>query len=193
MPSGLNQILPRMRVTSDALRISALVVAGVTTGYFWRAAFEGSPSGPSRLGAGQHRRADTEAPGSLDGQTCCAEACPYSAGRPELGRRHLQPVTTFHRRGAVAGRPADSSAKADADSSAKPTPPPPVPAPRRPPAPAPQPGTPTPPVTTPTPTTPAPTTPASPAEGACRSRGSATGGRNPAAPSAASSHQGRRR
>ena len=44
MPSGLNQILPRMRVTSDALRISALVVAGVTTGYFWRAAFEASPS-----------------------------------------------------------------------------------------------------------------------------------------------------
>src|SRR4051812_19283912 len=47
MPSGLNQILPRMRVSSDALRISALVVAGVTTGYFWRAAFEASPSAHS--------------------------------------------------------------------------------------------------------------------------------------------------
>src|SRR4029077_6210430 len=44
MPSGLNQILPRMRVTPDALRISALVVAGVTTGYFWRAGVEASPS-----------------------------------------------------------------------------------------------------------------------------------------------------
>src|SRR3954462_1089144 len=46
MPSGLNQILPRVRVSSDALRVSVLVVAGVTTGYFWRAAFEASVGGP---------------------------------------------------------------------------------------------------------------------------------------------------
>ena len=111
MPSGLNQILPRMRVTSDALRISALVVAGVTTGYFWRAAFEASPSDPSRLGAGQHRRADSEAPGSLDGQT--EACCSHSSYRPELGGPHFQPVRASHRRDAVAERPADFSAQAD--------------------------------------------------------------------------------
>src|SRR5712691_9397630 len=40
MPSGLQRILPRMRVSGDALRIALLVATGVTAGYFWRAAFE---------------------------------------------------------------------------------------------------------------------------------------------------------
>lgn len=40
MPSGLNRILPRMRISRDALRVSALVAAGITSGYLWRAALE---------------------------------------------------------------------------------------------------------------------------------------------------------
>jgi hypothetical protein len=40
MPSGLNRILPRVRISADALRVSALVAAGVTSGYLWRAVFE---------------------------------------------------------------------------------------------------------------------------------------------------------
>jgi hypothetical protein len=40
MPSGLKQILPGMRISGDALRVSALVAAGVASGYLWRAAFE---------------------------------------------------------------------------------------------------------------------------------------------------------
>jgi hypothetical protein len=44
MLSGLQRILGRVRVTSDALRISVLVAAGVTAGYFWRAAFEAVPA-----------------------------------------------------------------------------------------------------------------------------------------------------
>src|SRR6266511_2713931 len=44
MPSGLHRILPRVRVSGDALRISLLVAAGVTSGYLWRAALEPGPT-----------------------------------------------------------------------------------------------------------------------------------------------------
>ena len=156
MPSGLNQILPRMRVTSDALRISALVVAGVTTGYFWRAAFEASPS--SR---------PVSAPVNI------VEPTPKPPVRSTVKPVSPKPARTGH----VAPSPAvvissrsrpfiveTPSSTVRPTSPHKPTPRPPVPT-SPPPAPSPQPGTPTPPVTTPTPTTPAPTTPASPAKG----------------------------
>jgi hypothetical protein len=154
MPSGLNQILPRMRVTSDALRISALVVAGVTTGYFWRAAFEASPS--SR---------PVSAPVNI------VEPTPKPPVRSTVKPVSPKPARTRH----VAPSPAvvissrsqpfiveTPSPTVRPTPPRKPTPRPPVPT-SPPPAPAPQPGTPTPPVTTPT--TPAPTTPASPAKG----------------------------
>jgi hypothetical protein len=35
---------PGVRISADALRVSALVAAGVTSGYLWRAAFEREPS-----------------------------------------------------------------------------------------------------------------------------------------------------
>ena len=155
MPSGLNQILPRMRVTSDALRISALVVAGVTTGYFWRAAFEASPS-THPVSAPVNIVEPTPKPPVLS-TVKPKPAGSHSSCRPEPGGRHFQPVTAFHRRDDR--RRASGRLLRD-----KPTPRPPVPT-SPPPAPTPQPGTPTPPVTTPTPTTPAPTTPASPAKG----------------------------
>jgi len=43
MPSGVQRILPRMRISADALRVSTLVAAGVASGYLWRAAFETGP------------------------------------------------------------------------------------------------------------------------------------------------------
>jgi hypothetical protein len=43
MPSGVQRILPRMRFSADALRVSTLVAAGVASGYLWRAAFETGP------------------------------------------------------------------------------------------------------------------------------------------------------
>lgn len=49
MPSGLNRILPRVRISADALRVSALVAAGVTSGYLWRAVFEQEQSASVRL------------------------------------------------------------------------------------------------------------------------------------------------
>ncbi len=155
MPSGLNQILPRMRVSSDALRISALVAAGVTTGYFWRAAFEASPASHP-----------VSAPVNIVEPTPKPPVLSTVKPKPVVPTPHIapspavlisSPVTAFrssrHRRRASGRLLRD-----------KPTPRPPVPT-SPPPAPSPQPGTPTPPVTTPTPTTPAPTTPASPAKG----------------------------
>ena len=47
MPSGTGRILTRVRISTDALRLSALVTAGVASGYLWRAAFE--PGGPADL------------------------------------------------------------------------------------------------------------------------------------------------
>lgn len=153
MLSGLNQILPRMRVTSDALRISALVVAGVTTGYFWRAAFEASPSAHP-----------VSAPVNI------VEPTPRPPVRstvkpvaPKPARtRHVAPTTAV----VISARSQPFIVETPSPTvrptpPRKPTPRPPVPT-SPPPAPSP---TPTPPVTTPTPTTPAPATPASPAKG----------------------------
>jgi hypothetical protein len=152
MPSGLNQILPRMRVTSDALRISALVVAGVTTGYFWRAAFEASPSGHP-----------VSAPVNIVEPTPKPPVRSTVKPKPVVPTRHLAPRPAFVISSPsgtlIVQTPSPSVRPAPPD---KPTPRPPVPT-SPPPAPSPQPGTPTPPVTTPT--TPAPTTPASPAKG----------------------------
>ena len=154
MPSGLNQILPRMRVTSDALRISALVVAGVTTGYFWRAAFEASPSAHP-VSAPVNIVEPTPKPPV---RSTVKPVAPKSART-----RHVAPtpaiVISSPSRSLIVERP---SPVVRPTPPRKPTPRPPVPT-SPPPAPAPQPGTPTPPVTTPT--TPAPTTPASPAKG----------------------------
>src|SRR3954470_20907729 len=154
MPSGLNQILPRMRVTSDALRISALVVAGVTTGYFWRAAFEASPSAHP-----------VSAPVNIVPPTPkprIRSTVKPVAPRPGHGR-HVAPssavVISSRSQPFVVQTPSPSVRPTP---PRKPTPRPPVPT-SPPPAPNPQPGTPTPPVTTPA--TPTPTTPASPAEG----------------------------
>ena len=159
MPSGLNQILPRMRVTSDALRISALVVAGVTTGYFWRAAFEASPSAHP-VSAPVNIVEPTPKPPV---RSTVKPVAPKSART-----RHVAPtpaiVISSPSRSLIVERP---SPVVRPTPPRKPTPRPPVPT-SPPPAPTPQPGTPTPPVTTPTtpaPTTPAPTTPASPAKG----------------------------
>jgi hypothetical protein len=152
MPSGLNQILPRMRVTSDALRISALVVAGVTTGYFWRAAFEASPSGHP-----------VSAPVNIVEPTPKPPVRSTVKPKPVVPTRHIAPRPAFVISSPsgtlIVQTPSPSVRPAPPD---KPTPRPPVPT-SPPPAPSPQPGTPTPPVTTPT--TPAPTTPASPAKG----------------------------
>ena len=152
MPSGLNQILPRMRVTSDALRISALVVAGVTTGYFWRAAFEASPSGHP-----------VSAPVNIVEPTPKPPVRSTVKPKPVVPTRHIAPRPAF-----VISSPSGTLIVQTPSPSVRPAPPD-KPTPRRPvptsppPAPSPQPGTPTPPVTTPT--TPAPTTPASPAKG----------------------------
>ena len=152
MPSGLNQILPRMRVTSDALRISALVVAGVTTGYFWRAAFEASPSGHP-----------VSAPVNIVEPTPKPPVRSTVKPKPVVPTRHIAPRPAFVISSPsgtlIVQTPSPSVRPAPPD---KPTPRPPVPT-SPPPGPSPQPGTPTPPVTTPT--TPAPTTPASPAKG----------------------------
>lgn len=154
MPSGLNQILPRMRVTSDALRISALVVAGVTTGYFWRAAFEGSPSAHP-----------VSAPVNIVEPTPKPPVLSTVKPKPVVPTPHIAPspavLISSRSQPFVVETPSPSVRPT---SPHKPTPRPPVPT-SPPPAPSPQPGTPTPPVTTPTPTTPAPTTPASPAKG----------------------------
>jgi len=154
MPSGLNQILPRMRVSSDALRISALVVAGVTTGYFWRAAFESSPAARS-----------VSAPVAIVEPTPKPPVLSTVKPKPVVPTLHIAPspavLISSRSRPFVVETPSPSVRPT---SPHKPTPRPPVPT-SPPPAPTPQPGTPTPPVTTPTPTTPAPTTPASPAKG----------------------------
>jgi len=154
MPSGLNQILPRMRVTSDALRISALVVAGVTTGYFWRAAFEASPSAHP-----------VSAPVNIVEPTPKPPVRSTFKPKPVVPTPHLAPspaiLVSSRSRPLIVETPSPSVRPTPGQ---KPTPRPPVPT-SPPPAPSPQPGTPTPPVTTPTPTTPAPTTPASPAKG----------------------------
>ena len=154
MPSGLNQILPRMRVTSDALRISALVVVGVTTGYFWRAAFEVSPS--------TH---PVSAPVNIVEPTPKPPVLSTVKPKPVVPTPHIAPrlaVVISSPSGPLVFQTPSPSVRPT--SPHKPTPRPPVPT-SPPPAPSPQPGTPTPPVTTPTPTTPAPTTPASPAKG----------------------------
>ena len=154
MPSGLNQILPRMRVTSDALRISALVVAGVTTGYFWRAAFEASPSSHP-VSAPVNIVEPTPKPPVLS----TVKPKPV-VPTPQIARSPAVLISTQSRPFVVE----TPSPSVRPTSPHKPTPRPPVPT-SPPPAPSPQPGTPTPPVTTPTPTTPTPTTPASPAKG----------------------------
>jgi hypothetical protein len=156
MPSGLNQILPRMRVTSDALRISALVVAGVTTGYFWRAAFEASPSAHP-----------VSAPVNIVEPTPKPPVLSTVKPKPVVPTPHIarSPAVLISSR----SRPfivETPSPSVRPTPPRQPTPRPPVPT-SPPPASSPQPGTPTPPATTPTPTptTPAPTTPASPAKG----------------------------
>lgn len=151
MPSGLNQILPRMRVSSDALRISALVAVGVTTGYFWRAAFEASPSGHPVSAPVNIVEPTPKPPVHSTVKPKPVVPTPHTAPSPVLISSGPQPF--------VVQTPAPSVRPTPPH---KPTPRPPVPT-SPPPAPSPQPGTPTPPVTTPT--TPAPTTPASPAKG----------------------------
>ena len=150
MPSGLNQILPRMRVSSDALRISALVAVGVTTGYFWRAAFEASPSGHPVSAPVNIVEPTPKPPVHSTVKPKPVVPTPHTAPSPVLVSSGPQPF--------VVQAPAPSVRPTPPH---KPTPRPPVPT-SPPPAPSPQPGTPTPPVTTPT--TPAPTTPASPAK-----------------------------
>jgi hypothetical protein len=154
MPSGLNQILPRMRVSSDALRISALVAVGVTTGYFWRAAFEASPSTHPVSAPVNIVEPTPKPPVRSTVKPKPVVPTPHIAARPAF-------IISSPSGPLIVQTPSPSVRPAPPD---KPTPRPPVPT-SPPPAPSPQPGTPTPPVTTPTPTTPAPTTPASPAKG----------------------------
>jgi hypothetical protein len=150
-----------MRVTSDALRISALVVAGVTTGYFWRAAFEASPSVNP-----------VSAPVNIVEPTPKPPVRSTVKPKPVGGTPHAAPsravVISSRSQPFIIETPSPSVRPTP---PRKPTPRPPVPT-SPPPAPSPQPGTPTPPVTTPTPTTPAPTTPASPAKGPVAAAGS---------------------
>jgi hypothetical protein len=145
MPSGLNQILPRMRVTSDALRISALVGACVTTGYFWRAAFEASPS--------DH---PVSAPLKI------VEPTPNPPVRFTVKPKAVVPTAQLApRRPLVISSLSGPRIVQTPSPSVGPAPPNKPTSPPR--APSPQPGTPTPPVTAPTPTSPAATTPVSPA------------------------------
>src|SRR3954465_8413596 len=51
MLPGRGPILMRMRISFDALRLCALVAAGVTSGYLWRAAFESSSPNEARTAA----------------------------------------------------------------------------------------------------------------------------------------------
>ena len=137
MPSGLNQILPRMRVSSDALRISALVAVGVTTGYFWRAAFEASPSAHP-----------VSAPVNIVEPTPKPPVRSTVKPKPVVPTPHIAP-----RPAVVISSPSGPLVVQTPSPSVRPTPPhkptprPPVPT-SPPPAPSPQPGTPTPPVTT---------------------------------------------
>ena len=111
MPSGLNQILPRMRVSSDALRISALVAVGVTTGYFWRAAFEASPSSHPVSAPVNIVEPTPKPPVRSTVKPKPVVPTPHIAPRPAV--HHFQPVRASHRPDAVAERSADSSGQAD--------------------------------------------------------------------------------
>src|SRR3984893_19346178 len=82
MPSGLKRIMPRVRVSTDALRIPLLVAMGVTAGYFWRAAFVAGPL------------SHPVAPGAVIGEALPAKppvriVVPLTPRRPSVRPRHI--------------------------------------------------------------------------------------------------------
>src|SRR5512146_3123091 len=152
MPSGVQRMLPRMRISADALRVSTLVAAGVASGYLWRAAFEtGSLSGKEPITP------------TLVAPAQAAELPPAQIPSP-AARHHGASGTKALASSSVALGPTEAGRGAGAPgpkprpgtSSPKPAPKPPGPTP----APTPSPG-PTP-IPGPTPTPPGPgTTPSS--------------------------------
>jgi hypothetical protein len=143
MPSGLKRILPRVRVSADALRIPLLVAMGVTAGYFWRAAFEAGPV------------AQPVAPGAVVGQALPAKPpvriIVPSAPRPSVRPRHVA------RRSPVTVTPqAQLAAVGTGTPSVKPSPPK---------KPTPRPSTPTSPPPPPSSPPSSPSSPSSPAGG----------------------------
>src|SRR4029453_3781220 len=89
MLSGIGPILMRVRISFDALRLCALVAAGVTSGYLWRAAFESSSPKEVRAAAPPRGvRPPPAAAGRADpagarhaGEACWDPACNESRGR----------------------------------------------------------------------------------------------------------------
>jgi hypothetical protein len=133
----------RVRSTFDALRLCALVAAGATSGYLWRAAFESS-SPEARL-AGTPRIVETapappvvRVPATQSPSRRHATA-PRLVGRPERAAR--APAALISGRAAVTRRPTQP-----ATPGQQPPPPPSTSTPTTPaPTPTPTPATPTPP------------------------------------------------
>jgi hypothetical protein len=163
MPSGVQRILPRMRISADALRVSTLVAAGVASGYLWRAAFEtgslsgGEPVAPTLVAPAQAAElppAQIPSPAARHHGASGTKALVSS-------RLALGPTETGRGAGVPGPRPRPGT------SSPKPGPNPPGPTPAPTPSPSPTPApappstpsTPTGPNTTPTTTTPTPASP----------------------------------
>ena len=113
MPSGTGRILTGVRISTDALRLSALVTAGVASGYLWRAAFEpGGPADLSPLAPAVSVVAESfdRPPVRITLRAAPAERVvragpPAKASRSRAARRSLTPVT---RKPAPAARPEPS-------------------------------------------------------------------------------------
>ena len=147
MLSGLQRILQRVRVSPDALRISVLVAAGITTGYLWRAAFEASVGRP------------TGAPANLvtpSPKPPLRIVVPAAPARRSPARRIVRRSSL-----AVATRPPQFVSRTPVPG-VRPSPPhKPTPRPATPTSPPPT----SPPSTSPSPTSPPPTSPSPPAGG----------------------------
>ncbi len=133
----------RMRISMDALRLCALVVAGVTSGYLWRASFESTA--PSEQIAATPPIQEAPAPTVVR----------VPRGQPVVPRRTVRrPVVVRIRQVPQAHAVVISSpVSRPTASGSSPRPPKPSPPKPTPPSPTPTPPTPTP---TPTPTPPPP-------------------------------------
>src|ERR1700730_16189754 len=136
MPSGLKRIMPRVRVSTDALRIPLLVAMGVTAGYFWRAAFEAGPlSHPVAPGAVMG--------GALPAKPPVRIVVPLTPRRSSVRPRHIvrrSPVTVIARPQLAAAGSGTPSVRPSPPTKPTPrptppsSPPPPTPSPPSPPA-----------------------------------------------------------
>jgi hypothetical protein len=138
----------RVRISFDALRLCALVTAGVTSGYLWRAAFESS-SPEERLAAKPRIIEPAPAPPVVRIPSSPATPRHQPVTARHLVRSPVAPSTVGRATGALISRPV--SPPKPEPVATPPTPPTPAPAP---PQPAPAPPT----TTTPAQPTPAPAT-----------------------------------